>query len=203
MHPSRCYSRARSAPAWAVDEVSGNPGPERERRPAQSAWFACYTRARHEKRVDAQLRERGFEAYLPLVPRLRQWHDRRKVVEFPLFPGYVFVHAPSDDLSGVLSTRGIATVVRFDGRPAPIPEEDISNVRRFTRVLAASDGEWPEATPLVEEGQKVRVASGPFRGIEGSVLEDRGDNRTLIQVGMKAIGQGVKVEVATADLRPI
>ncbi len=168
-----------------------------------TAWYACYTRARHEKRVDAQLRERGFEAYLPLVPRLRQWHDRKKVVEFPLFPGYVFVRTSRHGMTRILSTPGVATVVRFNGRPVPIPEEEITNVRRFTEVLAGSNGEWPEPSPLVEEGQEVRVVSGPFEGVDGVVLERRSGDRTLIQVGLRVIRQGVKVEVAADSLRPL
>jgi transcription antitermination factor NusG len=84
--------------------------PRQDRAPAElyeaPHWYACYTRARHEKRVDEQLAERGLETYLPLLARERQWSDRRKVVEFPLFPGYVFCRFTLDELHEVLTVPG-------------------------------------------------------------------------------------------------
>ncbi len=164
------------------------------------SWYALYTRARHEKRVDALLRERGFEAYLPLVPRLRQWHDRKKVVEFPMFPSYVFLRSARSDLTGGLATPGVASVVRFDGRPVPIPSEEMANVRRFVKALAESGTDAQLATPFVSTGQAVRVISGPFSEVEGIVVERRGQNRALIQVGIEAIRQGLKVELGVESL---
>ena len=164
------------------------------------SWYALYTRARHEKRVDALLRERGFEAYLPLVPRLRQWHDRKKVVEFPMFPSYVFVRSVRSDLTDRLATPGVASVVRFDGHPIPIPSEEMANVRRFVKALAES-GTDAQLAPLVSTGQAVRVISGPFSEVEGIVVERRGQNRALIQVGIEAIRQGLKVELGIESLK--
>ncbi len=175
---------------------AGRTGPRCE-------WFALYTRARHEKRVNERLRDLDVDAFLPLVPRLRQWHDRRKLVEFPLFPGYVFVRTSRVDMPAILGTPGVATVVSFNGRPVSIPEEEMSNVRRFAEVLARSGGQWPEPSPLIETGGRVLVKGGPFQGVEGVVLEDRGGNRALVQVGLEAIGQGIKLEVEAAYLRPI
>lgn len=162
------------------------------------SWYALYTRARHEKRVDAWLRERGFEAYLPVVPRLRQWHDRKKIVEFPMFPSYVFARLTTESLPAALSTPGVATVVRSDGRPVPIPSEEIENVRRFARALSEVGGE-ARLKPLVRAGQKVRVVSGPFEGVEGTVLEQRA-RRATIQVGIEAIQQSLRIELAVESL---
>lgn len=165
-------------------------------------WYALYTRARHEKRVDARLRERGFEVFLALVPQERQWHDRKKVVYWPLFPGYVFARATPADLWRALDTPGVANVIRFNGQPAPIPDEEIDNVGRFAAAIAAV-GEVPEPEPLIEEGQRVRVVSGPFDGVEGVVVERRGRGRALVQVGLEAIGQGLKVEVDPSAVKVI
>ena len=163
-------------------------------------WYACYTRGRHEKRVDALLGERGIDSYLALVPRERQWHDRKKVVEFPLFPSYVFVRSQRQALSVVLSTPGIVSVVRFNGRPVPVPDEEIENVRRFTEALARAGLDGPEPAPFVEEGQRVRVLSGSFEGVEGVVVERRGGDRVLLQVGVRTIRQGIKVELEARSL---
>lgn len=168
-----------------------------------AAWHAFYTRARHEKRVAARLVERDLEVFLPLVPRIREWHDRQKVVQFPMFPSYVFARVPSRDCARILSTPGVASVVGFGAGPVPIPDDEIANVRRFAEGLAGSSTAAPEPVPLVEEGEEVRVAAGPFEGVVGVVLERRGNDRALIQVGLKAIRQGVKLEVDAAHLRPI
>ena len=166
-------------------------------------WYACYTRARHEKRVTAHLRDRGVEAYLPLVARLRQWHDRRKLVEFPLFPSYVFARFRGGELSRVLATPGMVDIVRFAGYPSAIPSAEIDNVRRLTSALRATPPSLaePHLVPIIEEGEPVRIVSGPFAGIEGCIAQARGRNRALIRVGIEIIRQGIQIEVGTASIR--
>lgn len=165
-------------------------------------WYALYTRARHEKRVDSRLRQRGIEAYLPLIPRTSQWHDRKRVVEWPMFSGYVFARVSPDQMTRALDTPGVASVVRQGGEPAPIPEEEIDNVRRFAAAIAET-GEAPVSAPYVQEGQRVRVVSGPLSSVEGTVIERRGGGRVVIQIGVRAIGQGMKLDVDETNLRSI
>lgn len=183
---------------------SQDPASEGGAHPEGDRWFALYTRSRHEKRVDTALAERGFDVYLPLVPRERQWHDRKKVVLFPLFPSYVFVRVSADAVSRTLRTPGVSAVVSFGDRPVAIPEAEIASVRRLCRTLSGSEGR-ETATPVSSpaSGERVRVESGPFEGIEGIVLERRGDDRALIQIGVRAIRQAVKVEVEATALRPL
>jgi transcription antitermination factor NusG len=180
-----------SGSAW------GGPGAA----PPQHAprWYACYTQARQEKKVEARLRERGIESFLPLVPRIRQWHDRRKVVEFPLFPSYVFGRFPLSAYHRVLAVPGLSTVVRLNGHPAPISDEEIANVARFAEALAAT-GMDPEPVPF-REGQRVRIAEGPFAGVEGIVLEARGRRRVL--VGLRTIGVGFEIDISADALRTL
>jgi transcription antitermination factor NusG len=163
-------------------------------------WYACYTRARHEKQVDRLLRERGVESYLPTVPRVRQWKDRKKVVEFPLFPSYLFGLFSLTGLHDVLSTPGMATIVRANGQPVPIAAEDVENVRRFAAALTDQDVEL-EVRPFLAEGQWVEVREGPFAGVRGVVVERR--NRRRVLVGLEAIGQGLEIDVDTRLLRRI
>jgi transcription antitermination factor NusG len=162
-------------------------------------WFACYTRARHEKRVTEQLGERGFETYLPVLVKERQWSDRVKRVEFPLFPGYVFTRFTLTELHQVLTVPGVATVIRHNGVPSPIEEGDLENVRRFVGALQET-GEVPDLQPL-SPGQAVRVMHGPFAGVEGVVVERRGRRRVL--VGLKTIGQGMEIDVDGGSLEPL
>lgn len=165
-----------------------------------ACWYALHTRARHEKQVSARLRGRDVEAFLPLYPRVSHWHDRRKVVHQPLFPGYVFARFPLETLTYVVATPGVASVVRSGGRPSAISEEEIENVRRFAAILAET-GVVPETIPFLAEGQTVRVLSGPFRNVQGVVREQRG-RRVLLQVGLRAIGRGLRVELDAGALKP-
>jgi transcription termination/antitermination protein NusG len=166
---------------------------------ASPHWYACSTRARHEKRVSEQLSRRGVETYLPVVLRERQWSDRRKLVEFPMFPGYVFGRFTLEEIQRVVTVPGVATVVRHNGVPSPIPEGELENVRRFVAALAET-GEIPEPRPL-EPGEAVRVMHGPFEGVEGVVVERRGRRRVL--VGLKTIGQGMEIDIDGRNLHPI
>ncbi len=160
-------------------------------------WYACYTRARHEKQVDRLLQQRGVESFLALASRRRQWKDREKVVSFPLFPSYVFARFSLENLYTVVSIPGIATVVRNNGAPVSIAEAELENVRRFAEMLSGGETE-PELVPLPPKGERVRIISGPFQGVQGIVAEHRGRRRIL--VGLEAIGQGLQVEVGVAIL---
>jgi transcription antitermination factor NusG len=162
-------------------------------------WYACYTRARHEKRVSEQLALSGIETYLPLLLRERQWSDRRKLVGFPLFPGYVFGRFALEDLYRVVTVPGVATVIRHNGVPSPIEDGELENVRRFVAALAQT-GQVPETRPL-EPGEAVRVMHGPFEGVEGVVVERRGRRRVL--VGLKTIGQGMEIDIDRRNLQPM
>ncbi len=166
----------------------------------EARWYACYTRSRHEKRVAAALEEAGQHVFLPMYPRLSQWHDRTRTVLWALFPGYVFVRCEPQDLTDiVLRVPGAVLIVSLAGRPVPIPDIEIASVERFAAVLTET-GEIPQPEPLVEEGWRVRVSEGPLAGVEGVVLEKRGRTRALVQLGVRAIGQGLKFELNTRVL---
>lgn len=150
--------------------------------------------------MEALLRERGVEGYLPVIRALRKWKDRMKLVDWPLFPSYVFGRFAPDDLSRVLATRGVVEVVRVGGRPLTIPEEEIENVRRFASALSSA-GVEPEPEPFLEKGQEVRVCEGPFTGVVGVVVETSRGRRVL--VGVRGIGMGFAVDVNARHLQPV
>jgi transcription termination/antitermination protein NusG len=162
-------------------------------------WYACHTRARHEKRVREQLARRGVETYLPVLLRERQWSDRRKLVEFPMFPGYVFGRFTLNEIHRVVTVPGVATVIHQNGTPAPIGDDEVENVRRFVAALTET-GQIPEPRPF-QRGEAVRVMHGPFEGVEGIVVERRGRRRVL--VGLKTIGQGMEIDIDGRHLQPM
>jgi transcriptional antiterminator NusG len=159
-----------------------------------AAWFAVWTRSRHEGRVREQLAEKGIDAFLPMVARWSRWKDRKKRVEWPLFPGYCFARFDPAESLPVLKCAGVVTLVSFNGRPAAIPDHEIDGVRTLMRTDLSYD-----PCPLIQEGQTVEVMSGPLRGVIGRLVRKGSHARLVISVGL--IGQGVSVEVDAADVR--
>jgi transcription antitermination factor NusG len=181
-NPLAALSMAESAPAV-------RPAVGRE------AWFAVWTRSRHEATVAEQLRLKGLEGFLPTLPRWSRWKDRKKRIDWPLFPGYCFVKIDPQASLAVLKCTGVVSLVSFEGRPAPIPELEIHSVR----TLVASDLQY-DPCPLLNEGDRVEVTWGPLRGVVGRLV--RKGSRTRLMLAVDLIGQGVSVEVDAADVRP-
>src|SRR4030042_2560830 len=92
-------------------------------------WYALYTHSRAEKKVAEELERQGIEHYLPLYKTLRQWSDRKKKVELPLIRSYLFVKIREKKSYPVLQTPGVMRIVSFSGRPVPIPDWQIENLR--------------------------------------------------------------------------
>ena len=164
-------------------------------------WYACYTRARAEKKVSEILPRAGIETYLPLIPMERQWADRKKLVDWPLFPSYVFARFPLRDISSVLHVPGVATVVRLGGEYVPLEDSEIANIRRFAEAIAEKGLEALQPVQYIDVGERVRVVDGPFKGVEGIVLRRKKRNRLL--VGLSAIQQGFAVDIPAEYLKPI
>lgn len=162
-------------------------------------WFACYTQPRREKKVQRWPRDREVECFLPLVPRVSHWHERRKTIEWPLFRSYLFVKCPPGELGSITGTRGVAAVVRFGAEPAVIPEHEIDNIARFADKLRETGWEPPAAQ--FEPGQRVKITAGPFEGVVGIVVEARSRRRVI--VGLQTIGLGFEVDVPRDSLKSI
>lgn len=157
-------------------------------------WYAIYTRSRYEKRVAVEFNRRKIEHFLPLVSRLHQWKDRKKIVDMPLFPGYVFVRINLQNRFDVLNINGVVRLVGFSAEPSPIPDEQIDNVRR---VITRPDLVQPHT--CLQKGDRVEIVSGPFAGVQGKLYTFKGKKRVLICIDL--IGQAVSIEVEVGNLR--
>jgi transcription termination/antitermination protein NusG len=158
------------------------------------AWFAVWTRSRHEAAVLSQLEGKQIEAFLPTITRWSRWKDRKKRIDWPLFPGYCFTRInPSASLS-VLKCSGVVSLVCFEGQPAPIPDVEIESLR----MLVASELRY-DPCPLIQEGMLVEVQWGPLRGVVGRLARKGPHTRLILSVDL--IGRGVSVEVDAADVR--
>ena len=156
-------------------------------------WYAAYTRARHEKMVSRQLEERSVSCFLPLYSSVRRWKDRRKTLELPLFPGYVFVHISPEERIRVLGTPGVARFVSVNGRPAEVPDCDIESLQR-----GVANGIHTEPHPYLKVGQKVRIKRGPLAGAEGILVRKKEKLRVVLSVHL--IMRSVAAEVEVGDL---
>ena len=96
----------------------------------QKKWFVFYTKSRQEKKTRDLLIRNGFEVYLPLQKVMRQWSDRKKKVEAPLFNSYIFVLEVEYKISMILQTPGVAWNIRFNSKPAVLRTQELETIER-------------------------------------------------------------------------
>lgn len=147
--------------------------------PEQESWFAVQTKPRHEKRVAAELEEKSIATFLPLFSDIRQWSDRKREVQRPLFANYVFVRLGADRNTrvSVLQTHGVFRFVGARGLGVPIPEEQIQAVQAILRDKVPF-----VPYPFLSVGQKVRIRGGSLDGLEGVLMALNGDKSLIVSV---------------------
>ena len=158
-------------------------------------WYAIWTRSRHEQVVRGQLEQKQIETFLPTVTRWSRWKDRKKKVDWPLFPGYCFARFDGEARLPILKCAGVVNIISFEGEPAPIPADEIDGIRRLVESDLAFD-----PCPLIREGMLVEVTHGPLKGIAGRLVRKNEKARLVLSVDL--IGQAVSVEVDAADVKP-
>ena len=156
----------------------------------QQSWFAVQTKPRHEKRVAAELKEKGVMAFLPMLSEVHQWSDRKRQVELPLFTMYVFVQIAGDRSSRakVLQTNGVFCLVGARGIGVPIPDDQIETVQLIVREKIPFS-----AYPFLNVGQRVRVRGGSLNGICG-ILSAFNNDRSLI-VSIDGIQRSLAIRI--------
>ncbi len=164
----------------------------------QAQWYAIRTRSRHEKMVSDQLEKQGIENFLPVLKRSRQWSDRVKEVELPLFPGYSFVRVvlASSDRLRVLQSFGVAGFVGINCGGTPIPDNQIQAIRTLLSSKIAF-----EEQPFLRVGQRVRIRGGALDGVEG-ILSARNDDRSLV-ISLEPIQRSLSVRIQGYTVEPV
>jgi transcription antitermination factor NusG len=163
-------------------------------KPAQkpvAQWLVIYTTPRAEKKVHERLCDAGIHSYLPLYTTLRQWKDRRKKVEVPLFNSYLFLKVTEQERHEVLQVQGVVRFLFYLGKPAVVRQKEIEAIERF---LNKSQGYRIK----VQAGQDVEIAGGPFEGIFGKVLRV-GKSKLVLQI--EQMGISVVAEVDRGQVR--
>jgi transcription antitermination factor NusG len=156
-------------------------------------WFAIYTRPRWEKKVAEILTKNKIENYCPLNKVVRQWSDRKKTIEEPLFTSYVFVRIPENQQVSVKRLDGVLNLVYWLGKPAVIQDAEIDIIKRF---LTENSNVLLEKTP-VNINDRVRIVNGPLMELEGEVLSIR--NRR-IKIVLPSLGYLMYAEVETSNV---
>jgi transcription antitermination factor NusG len=159
-------------------------------------WYAAHTCSRHEKTVAQQLEQRGVTCFLPLYRAIHRWKDRDAAVQLPLFPGYIFVRIALRDRLAVLTVPGLVRLIGFGGLPMSLPDREFERLRLG---LAAELCVQPH--PYLKLGQRVRVTSGPFEGLEG-ILKRKNENFRLV-LTLDLIMRSVVLDIDGAQVEPV
>ena len=159
-------------------------------------WIVVRSKPRSEKIAYAQLKEKGIEAYLPLLKERRKWSDRKKWVEFPLFSSYLFAKIEIKNSIFVLQTNGVSSLVKF-GEVIAIVQDEVVNA-----IKLAIDGGY-QLTPAEYfiAGNAVEVIEGPMRGVKGIVAQLKGKDRLVIKID--AIQQALSIDIDTRFIKNI
>lgn len=146
------------------------------------SWYALYTNPRQEKKVAAKLQQLGIEVYCPIIIQVRQWSDRKKKVEIPLLPSYVFVKLEPKDRERVFHVSGVVRYLYWLGQPAEIREEEIVLMQNWLQGTIASF-----EVSSIQPGDYYEIPSGPFEGKKGIVTKISNNQITLVleQLGVK------------------
>lgn len=158
-------------------------------------WYAVKVRSRAEETVRAMLTGKGYLALLPTHLECRQYSDRIKKIDTPLFPGYLFCRLDVNRRLPVLMTPGVEYLVGFGGIPQPIPESEIAAIE-----TVMNSGLLAQPWPFLRSGHRVRIEMGALRGVEGTLVRTQGADRLVLSVEL--LQRSLSVAVERSWVRP-
>jgi transcription antitermination factor NusG len=153
-------------------------------------WYALYTKPRSEFKAEAQISASHIETYLPIISEIRQWKDRKKTVLEPILRGYIFIKADEAERRAALAQ---VRCICERGRPAAIPEVQILNLKNFIhaeRQYVSTGG--------IMKGTKVRITNGPFKDVEGVVVQET--NGKYLAVSIELLKRTILTYISDEDL---
>jgi len=161
---------------------------------SQLPWFALQVNSRKENWIFAHLVGQGYECFLPKYKSVRQWSDRRKEIESPLFPGYLFCRFNPLERLPILKTPGVMEIVGCNRKPIPIDEQEIQAIQRMTESSLVRQP-WP----YLEIGERVRIQSGALRGLVGILVALKGNYRLVLSVTLLKRSVAVEIDAAAVQ----
>ncbi len=158
-------------------------------------WYAIYTRSRNEKMVNQLLLDFGIETYFPLIKVLKQWSDRKKWVEEPLFRSYIFVYISRKQYHDVLNTQGVVRYIMFEGKAVVVPPNQILAIRQFIN----KEEDQEQLFEHFQKGDQVEIFRGSLKGLTGHLVEVQGKQK--VRIGIESIGQSIILTVPRSYLK--
>lgn len=164
-------------------------------------WFALLTRSNFEKKVSDQVAKKKIDVFLPRTRKPSRRKDRTRIIEVPLFPGYLFVRSsfdPSHQLA-ILKTPGAVRLLGNGQDPTPVPDTQINALK----IMTAADTELITGSCLhLEKGDPVLVCEGPMAGVTGEFFSHRGRGRVIIQIPVLGRYAGVEIDADHVEKIP-
>ena len=165
---------------------------------AEKKWLVFYTKSRAEKKTKELLEKFGFKAYLPVHKVVRQWSDRKKKLEVPLFNSYIFVYELEANIPEVLKIPGISWNIRHAGKPAELRETELHTIQRFIESGLTIE---IESAQDLKKGDQVKIMDGPLRGAVGFLSGEYSNQKFTIEID--SIDQVMKVAIDKGLLKKI
>ena len=145
-------------------------------------WFVIYTKSRNEKKIAELLQKNGVESFCPLVKLKKNWSDRKKIVETPLFNSYVFVNVSEKDRNVVFNVPGVIRYLFWLKKPAIVKDSEIESLKAVLNDTMDSF-----SIENYQNGDTIKISEGVFKGLDG-VIEKQSNNKLhviLENVGIK------------------
>lgn len=150
-------------------------------------WYVVYTKPKWEKKVAEKLNEIGIECYCPLIIQIKQWTDRKKKVEVPLFNSYVFVQLEDTDRNLVFQISGVVRYLFWLGKPAIVRDEEINIIKTSLAAPNLSD----ISVTSIQVGDRIKLESGVFSNQDAIVQEISNTYYTLV---LESLGCVLKIK---------
>jgi len=159
-------------------------------------WYPLYTRSRAEKTTQEALAKKNIISYLPLKKVLKQWSDRKKIVEEPLLKSYLFVYISAKEYAEVLMTNGVSRFIYFSGKIASIPDKQLADLK----LLLANAKDLEVIEYDISLGEKVLIKAGPFKGIIAELVSLK--SKKSIVLRLQDIGYSILINTSMAFIEP-
>lgn len=158
-------------------------------------WYVLYTRANHEAAAECYLRSCSIETFLPRHKVMHQWSDRKKWIEEPLFPSYIFARLSNREFERALQHSSIVFCIKSGGYPCYLPDEQIQTIMAIVenKICHAISNDH------FEPGDVVEIGSGPLTGFPAEVVQCKGREELILRLG--CINQNIKIITSCRYIR--
>jgi len=160
-------------------------------------WYPVYTRSRAEKKANEELNRKGIQTYFPLKKVVKQWSDRKKIVEEPLIKSYLFAYISAREYAEVLMTNGVARFIYFSNQVASIPDQQIHDLK----LLLATDTDLELIDYDIKPGESVLIKAGPFKGIIAELVSVHNKQRIILR--LQNMGYSININTSITFVEPL